>query len=151
MKKLIAAAILSATALIANAQEEHLKFQGVPIEGNINQFTDNMQPRYKLKKKQGGEQRYIYEGPVYGYNCYLEASYSRKSRTVYKVMVTPKSINQSAWLDSLSTHYGEPIETDRGLLWAPDGGKILFYTPEGYDPVLIYLDSQGLQRFSEEK
>ena len=134
----------------AQTAPQHLSFQGVSIEGDITDFTSRMQPRYRMKKRVSGEYC-IFEGPVFGYTTYLQASYSRKSHTVYKVMVTPKAINQEAWLDSLQTHYGEPVETDKGLLWTRPEGKILFYMPQGYDPVLIYLDEIGVNAFVEEK
>lgn len=134
-----------------NATPQHLLFQGIPIGGNIDTFTENLKPRYKLKKKVGGDHYFIYEGPVFGCNTYLQASFSRKSRTVYKVVITPKNINQMAWVDSLSVHYGEPVDTDRGLLWQRPEGMVLFYAPEGYDCALFFLDQEGNDVFVKEK
>lgn len=124
---------------------------GVPIEGNITQFTKQMQPRYKLQKRVGGENYYIYKGPVCGHEMYLKADYSRKTRTVYKVTVTPKFIDQNAFLDSLTVRYGESERTEKGYRWAFEPGEIFLYTPEGYDPVLIYIDRQGTMVMREEK
>jgi len=128
-----------------------MEFMGIPIQGDINTFTDSMKPRYKLSKRVPDQQMFIYKGSVYGYNVYLQASYSRKSRTVYKVVVQPKNINEDAWLDSLVTHHGDYTPTEYGPLWDKPEGKILLYKLEGYDPVLMYMDKEGLTKFTEEK
>lgn len=129
----------------------NLLFQGVPMEGTIDQFTERLKPRYQLKRKMGGDHNFIFHGPVFGHDTYFQASYTRKSRTIYKVLVTPKNINEVAWLDSLVAHYGAPEDTPKGWLWQRPEGMILFYTPEGYDCALIYLDAKGNALFKEEK
>ncbi len=155
MKRLTALLALLCAITAVRAQEDtipqHLNFFGVPIEGNITNFTASMQPRYKLQKKKGDEGYYIYRGPVCGHEMYLKAEYSRKSRTVYKVTVTPQFIDQNAFLDSLTVRYGEPEATDKGYRWLSAAGEILLYTPQGYDPVLIYLDREGVASYREEQ
>ena len=121
------------------------------MEGNITDFTASIRARYPLQKRVGGDRYYIYKGPVYGHNCYLKAEYSRKSKTVYRITVTPQHIDQNAMLDSLKFHYGEPEEVKGGYAWARPEGYIYFSIPEGYDPVLTYLDKEGVARFKEEK
>ena len=94
---------------------------------------------------------YLFEGPMYGHNVYVQAYYTRKSRTPYRVVVSPKNIDLIAWQDSLVNTYGEGTQTEQGLLWQKPEGIILYYAPEGYDTALIYLDSQGNNAFREEK
>lgn len=149
MKRLII--LMFALSMSVASWAQHLDFMGVPIEGNITDFTAKMRPRYPLKKKVGGEYYYIYYGPVFGHNCYLKAEYSRKTRTVYKVTVTPQFIDQNALADSLSVHYGLPEEAASGYKWNRPGGLVYLYLPEGYDPVLMYLDADGAERFKREK
>lgn len=136
---------------VSETVPEHLCFQDIPIAGSIDEFTELMKPRYQLKKKIGGDQYFIFYGSLFGYDTYLQVSYTRKSRTVYKVMATPKSINQQAWIDSLTALYGDPIYTDRGWVWQRPEGMIVYYTPEGYDSALIYLDYAGQEVFRKEK
>lgn len=157
MKKTICASLLLFSALGLHAQTtdsaepKHLDFLGISIEGDIDDFNSRMQPRFKLKKRVGGENQYIYEGSMFGYNTYLQVNFTRKTRTVYRILVTPKNINTMAWQDSLYAHYGEPVETQQGPLWQKPEGMILYYTPQGYDTALIYLDALGNEAFKEEK
>jgi len=158
MKKIICSfATFMTISLCIKAQSEktdtikHLDFQGVNIEGSIDTFKDNMQPRFVLKKRVGAENYYLFEGPMYGHNVYVQAYYTRKSRTPYRVVVSPKNIDLIAWQDSLVNTYGEGTQTEQGLLWQKPEGIILYYAPEGYDTALIYLDSQGNNAFREEK
>ncbi|MCD7720619.1 MAG: hypothetical protein LUI09_00135 [Prevotellaceae bacterium] len=131
--------------------DEHLAFFGIPIQGNITDFTSSLQPRYRLQKKKGDENYYIYKGPVCGHDMYLKADYSRKSRTVYKVTVTPQYIDANAFLDSLTVMLGEPEEMEKGYRWTYPAGEILLYVAQGFDPVLIYLDLQGALAFKKEQ
>lgn len=156
MKKIICACMVALLPLGMQAQTKdvtptHLDFMGVPIGGSIDEFNDRIQPRFRLKKRVAGENQYIYEGPMFGYNTYIQVNFTRKSRTVYRVLVTPKGINQMAWEDSLHVRYGEPENTRQGQLWQRPEGMILYYTPEGYDSALIYLDALGNNAFKEEK
>ncbi len=124
---------------------------GIPIEGTINDFTDAMRPRFPLQKRVGDERYYIFKGTVYGHILYLKAEYTRKSRTVYRVTVEPKHIDQNALIDSLVVDYGTPEEITGGYRWTMNEGDVLLYTPEGYDPVLMYFDREGLLKYKEEK
>ncbi len=155
MKRLTTLLLLLCALATMRAQTDsipqHLSFFGIPIEGNITNFTTAMQPRYKLQKKKGDEQYYIYKGSVCGHEMYLKAEYSRKSRTVYRITVTPQFIDQNAFLDSLRVHYGEPDDTDKGYRWSSAEGEIFLYTRQGYDPVLIYLDREGVAAYQKEK
>ena len=150
MKQSLICLLLLVFSLAGQAQ--HLRFMGISIEGNITQFTDSMKPRYKLQKRVPDQRMNIYKGYVNGYGVYLQASYSRKSRTVYKVEVHPKNIGEDSWLDSLQTHYGEfQVLDDTKIFWEQPGGKIVWYQPEGYDPTLFFLDNAGLTKFNDEK
>lgn len=129
----------------------HLKFRGIPIAGTIDDFSEKMQPRFTLKKKRGAENHFIFEGPIYGYNMLLQVYYTDKTRTAYRVVVSPKHMDIETLKDSLKHDFGEPEVTAQGSLWKTDEGIILHYTPEGYDTALIFLDAQGNQAYSEEK
>lgn len=155
MKKTICAVLFAFLPIVSQAQEaeptKHLDFLGISIEGEIDDFTQRMQPRFRLKKRVPRENYNIYEGTVFGHTTLVQANYTRKSRSVYRVLVTPKHINEVAWQDSLAAHYGEPVETPQGSLYQHPSGIILYYSPQGYDSALIYLDNQGNAIFKEEK
>lgn len=129
---------------------QHLDFMGYEMGINIDDFTKQMRQRFPLQKKVGGERYFIYNGTIYGHNVYFKADFTRKSRLVYRVTVTPKHIDQNALVDSLVVHYGEGEEMQGGYRWVQPGGFVFLYMPEGYDPTLIYLDAQAAAVLKQE-
>lgn len=156
MKKILCLCLMALLGMSAKAQEQddakqHLDFFGVSIEGTIDSISNHLQPTFRLKKKNGAENNYIFEGPMFGHNVYVQAYYSRKSRTAYRMVVTPGNVSQEVWKDSLVQKYGDPAVTEQGLLWQRPGGMILYYAPEGYGSVVIYLDAKGNEAYIKEK
>jgi hypothetical protein len=143
--------LLLALALSVGAWSQNLDFLGVPMGGTIQDFTETVRQRFPLQKKVGGDHYYIYKGSIFGHETYFKAEYSRKTKTVYKITVTPQQIDQTAYLDSLVAHYGDPLEVNGGYRWNREGGTVFLYLPGGYDPVLMYFDTQGVATFKEEK
>lgn len=141
----------SDTVSVNEAVPEHMMFEGVPMGITIDEFTERLKPRFQLKRKMGGDRNFIYQGYIFGHETYFQASYTRKSRIVYKVLVTPKNIDDVVWLDSLSHRYGEPVLTDKGYLWQRPEGMVLYYVPQGYETALFYVDSKGNAIFKEEE
>ena len=134
------------------AATEHILFEGIEVKGDIYEFAAVMQKnRFTLSKRLGNEYAYIFKGTVCGQSCYVQASYSKHSRTVYRIMVQPKNVDLNAYLDSLRVRYGEPYdETERGYEWMLTNGAVMFFTPEGYDPTLVIMDAIGVAAFKEE-
>lgn len=135
----------------ADEQPEHLSFLDVEISGNIKEFAERMKAHYRLSKRLRDNYCYIFEGSLFGYSVPIQAYYTPKSQTTYKLMVSPKVVDENAWTDSLTARYGQPIDSERGLLWERPGGIILYYRPEGYNPVLLWLDGKGQATYREEK
>ena len=152
MKRLLLVICCLSFIVSAQAQDTipHLKFMGYSMGVPIADFTQNVRQRFPLQKKVGGDQYYIYRGNVYGHDCYFKGEYTRKTKTLYKITVTPKQIDQNALADSICAHYGDAMEIANGMRWNVEGGTILLYLPQGYDPVLMYFDEQGVARFREE-
>jgi len=150
MKKILLFAFITLISMGTRAQE-HLDFLGYPMGIAIEDFTQNIRQRYPLQKKVGGDRYYIFRGNVYGHDCYFKAEYSRKTKTVYKITVTPKQVEQNGLIDSLVVHHGQALEVQGGYRWNVAGGTVFLYTPEGYDPVLMYFDEEGVKKFREEK
>ena len=149
--KSITFCFLFAFCLFAPAQAQNLSFMGYNMGVTIDEFTKNIQQHYPLQKKVGGDRYFIYKGSIYGHDTYFKAEYTKKSRRVYKITVTPMHIDQNAFADSLIAHHGEPIEVQNGMRWNVEGGTIFLYLPQGYDPVLMYFDEEGVAMFREEK
>lgn len=130
---------------------KHLQFQGVSMEGTIDDFTERLKPRFQLKRKMGSDRQWIYYGFIFGKETYFQVDYTKKSRTVYRVTIMPKHIDEQTWIDSLNYAYGASVDTEMGILWKRPEGTILFRTLEGYDPALILLDKVGQSVLKEEK
>lgn len=129
----------------------HLDFQGVSMGISIEDFAEQLKPRFTVRRKMGGERQWILQGYIFGYDTYFQVDYSKKSRSVFRITAMPKNIHDVVWIDSLTTHYGSPLTTDMGLLWQRPEGTVLFRVLEGYDPALILLDKAGQAAWKEEK
>ncbi|MCR4994617.1 MAG: hypothetical protein K6A32_04440 [Bacteroidales bacterium] len=131
----------------------HILFEGIEVKGDIYEFSEVMQKNgYKLKKRLGNEQQFIFQGPVCGHNSYIQASYTKHTRTVFRVLVQPKHVSQNDYLDSLKVRYGEVFdETERGYQWMTPAGAVMFFTPDGYDPTLVIMDGEGVAAYKEEE
>lgn len=137
---------------VAPAQTEHILFEGVEVKGDIYEFSATMQKRgFTLARRVGNESMFIFKGPVCGQTCYVQASYTKHSRTVYRLLAQPKHVDLNVYLDSLRARYGQTFnETDRGYQWQLSNGGVLFVTPDGYDPTLVVMDAIGVAAYKEE-
>lgn len=142
------AALLAAMAVRA----QHIQFDGMQVTGSVLDFTEQMRVNgFKLQKKVADDRYYIYKGTYNGHSSYVRADYTPKSRTVYKVQVTPQHVSTVDYLDSLKVKYGTECTSDeRGYRWSFADGGVFFVTPEGKDPVLIVMDAQGMRLYKEE-
>lgn len=131
---------------------EHIIFEGIEVKGDIYEFAATMQKRgFQLSKRVGNENMYIFKGTVCGQSCYVQASYTKHTRTVYRLMVQPKHVDINVYLDSLQARYGQYTdETERGYQWMLPGGAVMFITPEGYDPTLVVMDAIGVAAYKDE-
>ncbi len=134
------------------ATTEHILFEGLEVKGDIYDFSAAIQKRgFTLSKRLGNENAYIFKGTVCGQSCYVQASYTKHSRTVYRLMVQPKHVDLNSYLDSLRVRYGQVFdETERGYQWMLPNGAVMFFTPEGYDPTLVVMDAIGVAAYKEE-
>ncbi len=130
----------------------HILFEGVEVKGDIYEFSEALQKRgFTLKKRFGNEQQFIFQGAVCGHSSYVQVSYTKHTRTVFRVLVQPKHISQTDYLDSLQVRYGEVFDTtERGYQWMLPAGAVMFFTPDGYDPTLVIMDAEGVAAYKDE-
>ncbi len=80
-------AVMMFTPRIVSAQ--HLKFEGIPIDGTISSFQSQLSAKgFKLnsvKSKEAPIGQRIFNGKLYGYNSEITVYYASKSKTVYKL------------------------------------------------------------------
>ncbi len=160
MKTLLTSLLLLLSAATLNAQSDsaaitkptHILFEGLEVKGDIYEFSEVLQKHgFVLKKRLGNESQFIFQGTVCGHSSYVQVSYTKHTRTVYRIMVQPKHVSQNDYLDSLQVRYGEVFdETERGYQWMLPTGAVMFFTPDGYDPTLVVMDAEGVAAFKDE-
>ena len=89
MKKLIVLFML--LMLLSSGYAQHLKFEGIPIDGSITNFQKQLSSKginiNNTKSKDAPIGQRIFNGRFHGYNSEITVFYGRKSKVVYKVEV----------------------------------------------------------------
>lgn len=131
----------------------HILFEGVEVKGDIYSFYKILEKRKcKLTSRLRDANQYAMRGFVAGNECDFLISYTRNTRTVYRIMVRPKHVSVPAYLDSLKVRYGEPYDfEDETYKWMLPTGMVMFKTPDGYDPTLVIIDAIGFKAYKEEE
>lgn len=115
-KLLLLISLLLPLALFA--QSNHLTFKGIPINGTLNQFSNQLVKKGFTKMYSENGQA-ILQGDFAGYkNCYVAVSTLDQEDVVYMVGVMFPDLDQWALLESnylklkemLTMKYGEPID-----------------------------------------
>lgn len=100
------------------AQSDHLSFKGIPIDGTLNQFSNQL-VRKGFTKMYSENGQAILQGDFAGYkNCYVAVSTLDQEDLVYMVGVMFPDLDQWSLLENnytklkemLITKYGEPID-----------------------------------------
>lgn len=91
MKKALLFILLSAFTLTSFAQNEHLKFQGISIDGSISSFHQKLITKgwehSELGTKELNADGRVYDGKYFGQKASLYVFYTPGSKTVYSVQV----------------------------------------------------------------
>ena len=130
----------------------HVLFEGIEVKGDIYEFSNVLQKHgFKLEKRLGNDLSYIFKGTVCGHSSYVQVSYTKRTRTVWRVIVEPKHVSLNDYVDSLQVRYGEATdETERGYQWMLPTGAVMLFTPSGYDPKLVIMDGIGAEAYKDE-
>ena len=87
MKRIVLLLILHFFVTIVSAQ--HLKFEGIPIDGTITNFQQKLQTKgmnvNRTKSNDAPVGQRIFNGKFRGYNAEITVYYGRKTKIVYKV------------------------------------------------------------------
>lgn len=131
---------------------KHIMFEGLELKGDIYDFAEALQHRgYKLEKRMGNQQYFLFKGMVAGRSCYFQVSYTKKSRTVWRIVAQISHSENVSFVDSVSTRYGEVFDSnERGYQWMQPTGSVMFMTPQQGDPSLIIVDAEGYLTYKEE-
>ncbi|MCR5181345.1 MAG: hypothetical protein K6C30_09085 [Bacteroidaceae bacterium] len=156
MKKFILTCFAALFVHLVFAQEAvpetHLTFEKIEIKGDIYDFAKSMNEQgYKVRQRDLNQLFFVFKGNVFGKSQQFKVSFSKKTKTVWRVMVQPHNMPIDELLDSLTTNYGAPYEAlNNSYKWLLDSGFIQLMIPEGYDPTLVFIDSQGAATYKDE-
>ncbi|MBO7083242.1 MAG: hypothetical protein J6W30_05300 [Bacteroidales bacterium] len=84
-----------ALVLFCTLSAQHLKFEGIPIDGSITNFQNQLSTKgisiNSTKSKDAPLGQRVFNGKFQGYNSEITVFYGRKSKVVYKVKVVIES------------------------------------------------------------
>ncbi len=133
-------------------RRQHISFEGIPVKGDIYEFADALrQAGYKLQKRDGDTRSFVFKGTVFGTTQVFRVSYTKRTRTVYRILAQPHNMPSDVLLDSLRRHYGEPADAagDR-IQWQLPTGAVMLATPDGYNPTFVIMDAVGVAAYTDE-
>ncbi len=90
MKKLVFFVLALLLGLASTSAQQHLKFMGIPIDGNIENFTAKLKAKgltIHPDNKTLTEPVRAFKGVFFDHEATIWAHYTRKNRTVYRVTV----------------------------------------------------------------
>jgi len=135
-----------------DAQPQHILFEGIEVKGDIYEFTRVLEHKgYKMVSRDNNLREYVFKGTVCGISQKFKVSFSKKSKTVYRIMLQPQNVPLDEYVVQLCERYGKEYDTiSRGLQWTLPTGAVMLATPEGYDPTLVIMDALGVERYKDE-
>ena len=156
MKKLFLTFLFALVALVVPAQEttppQHLLFEGIEMKGDVYDFSKILQKQgYKQRQRDLNQLFFVFKGNVLGRSEQFRVNFSKKSKTVWRIMAQPHNVPVDELVDSLTARYGEPYESiSTSYKWMLGGGFIQLMAPEGFDPTIVFIDAAGAAAFKDE-
>jgi hypothetical protein len=131
---------------------QHILFEGIEVKGDIYEFSKVLQHNgYKLLSRDNNQREFVFKGTVCGLSQKFKVSFTKKTKTVYRIMLQPQNVPLEEYVSKLCERYGPTYDTiSRGLQWTLPTGAVMLATPDGYDPTLVIMDAQGVERFKDE-
>lgn len=126
MKKILLFIFTIFVVLPVNAQEDHFKFMGIPIDGKISVFNREIQKKgFSLDHSVGKEfdGYYIYNGVFAGEKANLMIGYNDKTKTVYVATVLIKRYSKDQALSlykEMTSMVEEKYSKDEGVRYFED-------------------------------
>ena len=134
------------------SEQPHILFEGLEVKGDIYEFTKVLQHNgFKLVSRDNNLREYIFKGAVCGLSQKFKVSFTKRTKTVFRIMLQPQNVPLDTYIQELCTRYGAEYDTNsRGLQWTLPTGAVMLATPNGYDPTLVIMDAQGVERYKFE-
>ena len=156
MKKFFLTLLFAIVAQFVPAQAQepvsHLLFEGVEMKGDIYEFSKVLQKQgFKQKQRDLNQLFFVFKGDLLGHPELIKVNFSKKTKTIWRIMAQPHNVPLDELVDSLTARYGEPYEAvGTSYKWQLPVGFILMEAREGYDPNIIFMDAAGVAAFKDE-
>lgn len=158
MKRLLMCSVLFLFVSISmlNAQSvKHMKFMGIPIDGNVISFCQKLKEKGFSKDKEDAPNAYCFTGKFYGEDANVQVDYTHDSHTVYSVTVyiikrTALALYpiQRDYLKAVEDKYKFEKKVINPQLYQYD-----YYIFDGFDPIgliqTFIVDSNTIQSTKE--
>lgn len=158
MKRLLMCSVLFLFVSISmlNAQPvKHMKFMGIPIDGNVISFCQKLKEKGFSKDKEDAPNAYCFTGKFYGEDANVQVDYTHDSHTVYSVTVyiikrTALALYpiQRDYLKAVEDKYKFEKKVINPQLYQYD-----YYIFDGFDPIgliqTFIVDSNTIQSTKE--
>ena len=133
----------------------HMKFMGIPIDGNVNLFCQKLMDKGFAIEKSDLTNAYCFIGKFYGENANIQVDYTYDTHTVYSVTVYIVKSSASAlyslqrdYLKAVEEKYKYEKEIINPLLCQYD-----YWIYEGFNPIgliqTFIVDSNSIESIRE--
>ena len=110
MKRFLTFLIALLTITCMQAQTEHLKFMGIPIDGKIKNFQSELWKKGFRRQYNSTEGTRVYSGDFSGERVELRVGFDKKTKVVYRVAVMIPCYTDPELAESKYTNYKYKLE-----------------------------------------
>lgn len=164
MKKIFILMLFAVMAIGVQAQE-HLKFQGIPIDGTFSQFEAKLNAKGWVYDYESEDAR-VYDGVFGGMNGWLYLHRTPKSKKIYSVSFCAEYVNSKSSAQEQCRLHKEALRRTYpdAHEWEPESGGVQFDLDNGmisckiigndligYASLIQYVDDINSQKYLSER
>lgn len=117
--------------------QKHMKFMGIPIDGNVYSFCEKLKERGFIKNPSNNKSIISYKGNYYGEEAFIDVTFDPTNNVVFQVSVSiVKNISLELYpiqrdiLKAVEDKYSYKKEVKN-----PDLYQYVYYVFDNYDPI----------------
>lgn len=137
MKKFLMFLSVCLFSITAYAQEDHLTFKGISLDGPLDQFSSELKSK-GFSTVDSGADYAIFEGDFGGEDCTITIFATPESKIVYQAVV---KINESSWATLKSTYneYKTLLRSKYGKGESYEDFESPYYEGDGYEMTAVRI------------
>lgn len=155
MKKIIILLFLLVEFCQLSLAQKHMKFMGIPIDGNVSSFCNSLANKGFTKQNRATKEIVTFKGDFFGQDAIVDVNFDPNSKIVYSVNVSivknfgfELTVIQKEIMDIIEEKYSVKKELKNSQLKQFD-----YYILDGLDPIgmiqTYILDSQTIESLNE--